>query len=258
MKHLVIAVSADSSLELLGSYADIIVLDKELIPSSMKHYETLYIRSHFGQQALLPQMFRHEIELIVRLAKQKNPDIKFIDGADTVDKILAFEDKWLQFNTFGGFMPKTKLLFNTLDASGFERPIMKKRLSSRGNGVTWDVNKVTNPLNDWIMQESLDINEELRVYVIRGNVYPIGAVRQSMTIVQRAQAVSSRNLTQDEIAFSFKVGSNAKGMDIVGLDIARTAGGELRLMEVNRSPGFAAFSKLTGINIASLLYEEAS
>lgn len=256
MKHLVVAVSPDSSLELLGLFADVIVLDKEPVPTKVSNYDTLYIRSHFGQPSTLPQNFRAEIEDLVQHAKQKNPDIKFIDGTDTVDKILSAEDKWLQYKTFGNFMPKTELLSNELDISQFERPVFKNRLSSHGNGVTWNIEKVTKPTEDWLVQESLDIVEELRVYVIRGEVYPVGAVRQSKTLEQSTQAVDSRHLTQDEIDFSLDVGRQAAGMDIIGLDIARTSDGKLYLMEVNRSPGFAKFEELTGVNLASILYEK--
>src|ERR1700744_354368 len=138
MKHLVVAVSPDSSLELLRAFADIIVLDKDSLPTSMPRYDTLYIRSHFGQPATLPQVFRAEIEDIVRQATRENPDIKFIDGTDTVDKILAVEDKWLQYKTFGDFMPRTELFNDESPIAHFNRPVFKKRLSSHGNGVTWD------------------------------------------------------------------------------------------------------------------------
>lgn len=256
MKHLVIAVSPDSSLELLGTFADIVVLDKGPLPTNMPRYDTLYIRSHFGQPSLLPQNFRAEIENLVEQAKQQNPDIKFIDGVDTVDKVLSTEDKWLQYKTFGDFMPKTRLLGNELDISNFERPVFKNRLSSHGNGVTWDIEKATKSTEDWLVQDSLDISEELRVYVIRGKVYPIGAIRRSKTSAQNTQAVDSRHLTQEEIDFSLKIGTQAPSMDIIGLDIARTSDGKLYLMEANRSPGFAVFAKLTGVNLASFLYGE--
>lgn len=256
MKHLVIAVSPDSSLELLGGFADVVVLDMKPLPTVMTHYETLYIRSHFGQQNTLPQNFRTEIDDLVRRARQVHPDIKFIDGADTVDKIVACEDKWLQYETYGDCMPKTRLLDDMFDITGFERPVYKNRLSSRGNGVTWDREEVTIPFGNWIIQESLEIVEELRIYVICGEVYPICAVRQSMTSEQNAQAVDSRQLSQDEIDFSLKAYSRNDSMDIVGLDIARNSDGKLCLMEVNRSPGFAAFAKLTGRNLADVLYSK--
>lgn len=258
MKHLVVAVSPDSSLELLGSFADIIVLDKEPLPTSLPCYATLYIRSHFGQPATLPQNFRTEIIDLVQQVKQVNPDIKFIDDVDTVDKILAFENKWLQYKTFSDFMPKTQLLDDKLNIASFERPVFKNRLSSRGNGVTWNIENITSFAGDWIIQESLIIAEELRVYVIHGKVYPIGAIRQSMTLEHNTQAVGFRHLTPGEIDFALKISRQAHTMDIIGLDIARTSDEKLYLMEVNRSPGFAAFAKFTGVNLASLLYGEIS
>jgi len=256
MKNIVIAVSPDSSLELLGVYADVIVLDKGPIPSSLQHYDTLYIRSHFGQAATLPEVYRTEIDLLVQLAKQANPDIKFIDDTYTIDKILAVEDKWLQYTTYGDFMPKTQLLGDELDTSGFERPVFKNRLSSHGNGVTWNIEDVTQPVNDWLIQESLDITEELRVYIIHGKVYPLAAVRQSKTLNQSTQAVDARTLTQEEIEFSTGIGEKSPDMSIVGIDIARTSAGKLYLLEVNRSPGFGKFAELTGVNLARFLYDE--
>jgi len=256
MKNLVITVSPDSSIDLLNAFADILVLDKQPILSTMPFYETLYIRSHFGQPSTLPQVFRAQIEDIVRRAKQKNSAIRFIDNTYTVDKILATEDKWQQYEIFNSFMPKTKLLSNDLDISGFERPIFKNRLSSHGNGVTWNIEETTSPREDWLIQESLDIIEELRIYVINGNVYPIGAIRESKTSDQSTQAVDSRSLTQDEIDFSLNVGQQAPDLDIIGLDISRTPNGKLYLIEVNKSPGFGKFAELTGVNLASFLYGE--
>jgi len=256
MKHLVIAVSPDSSLGLLGSYADVIVLDKKPQTSSTVQYDTIYIRSHFSQPSTLPQVFRSEIDSIVQNAKQLNPNVKFIDSMDNVDDIVAFEDKWNQHTLFGTFQPRTEIYDDSVDISSFVRPIFKNRLSSRGSGVTWDVTRTNRSTGEWIIQESLNIEEELRVYVIRGEVYPVGAVRQNMTEGQKAQAVGQRKLTQDEIDFSSSVMKQAPGIDIAGIDIARTSKGGLSLMEVNRSPGFAKFMELTGVNLADVLYKK--
>jgi hypothetical protein len=106
MKNLVITVSPESSIDLLKGFADIVVLDKEPVPNKLPSYETLYIRSHFGQPATLPEVFRSKIEDIVQRAKYENPDIKFIDNTDTVDKVLGAEDKWNQYEIFSNFMPK--------------------------------------------------------------------------------------------------------------------------------------------------------
>jgi len=256
VKNLVIAVSPDSSLELLGAFADVIVLDTQPVPTTIPFYETLYIRSHFGQPSTLPQVFRAEIDNIVERAKHANPNIAFIDHTSSVSQILSHEDKWQQYEIFRSFMPNTKLLSNDLDVSGFERPVFKNRLSSHGNGVTWDIHETTIPSDEWLIQESIDIVEELRVYIINGNVYPVAAIRQSKTLDQNTKAVSSRSLTQDEIEFSLNVGQQAPGLDIIGLDIARGSDDKLYLMEVNRSPGFGMFEKLTKVNLASYLYGE--
>jgi len=256
MKHLVIAVSAESSIQLLSLFADVLLLDKGPVKASDIFYDTVYIRSHFGQQSTLPQNFRDEIDSLVLRAININPNVKFIDGMDTVDAILAFEDKWLQYKTFGKFMPLTELFHSNLDISNFTRPVYKNRLSSNGSGVTWDKERTSVSPRSWIVQETLDIQEELRVYVMFGEVFNIGAVRQSMTEGSKAQGVSYRSLTKDEIQFSLRLMQKAPGLDIVGLDIARTSSGELRLIEVNRSPGFAKFHELTSINLADIIYEK--
>jgi hypothetical protein len=256
MKNLVIAVSPDSSLELLRLFADVVVLDKGLLKYSDKSYDTVYIRSHFGQQSTLPQNFRSEIDSLVQQARDKNPKVKFIDDMDTVDTIVAFEDKWLQYQTFGKFMPRTELYDENLETSSFVRPVYKNRLSSRGSGVTWNREQIVESPGDWMVQESLEIQEELRVYIILGEVYPIGVVKQSMTEGKKAQGLNSRALTQDEIKFSVNLIKQAPGLDIVGIDIARTSDRELKLMEVNRSPGFAKFYELTGFNLADKLYKD--
>jgi len=73
---------------------------------------------------------------------------------------------------------------------------------------------------------------------------------------EKAQAIDSRELSEDEIRFAFNVMELSPGLDIVGIDAARTSQGELKLIEVNRSPGFAKFEELTQVNLASVLYEK--
>lgn len=255
MKHLVVAVSLDSSLELLASYADIVILDKDPAIKANKLYDTLYIRSHFSQPSMSPQAFRNEIEKLVESTMRTNQNVKFIDNMSTVDEIVAFEDKWLQYETFGTFMPRTELYTETVVSSSFLRPVYKMRLSSRGTGVTWDAGKVPNSSAEWIIQESLDIQEELRVYVIRQKPYPVAAVKHSMSDSRTAQSFDTRLLTPDEAEYALNVMRRAPELDMVGIDMARTANGELKVLEVNRSPGFAKFHELTGFNLAQELYE---
>lgn len=104
-----------------------------------KKYQTVYIRSHFSTPGYTPKDLRKEIDNLVDLAKQTNPNLKFIDNMPSVDQIISFEDKWSQYELFGDLMPRTKIYDQTTDISDFNRPIFKKRLSSRGQGVTWSV-----------------------------------------------------------------------------------------------------------------------
>lgn len=152
MDHLVITVSVDSSLELLGKYADVIVLDKDSLPIRIKSYKSVYIRSHFSIPELLPQKFCTEIETLVGLLSAENPAIIFIDNMASVDVIVAFEDKWHQYKKFSEFMPSTRLFSDSEDTSEFTRPIYKKRLSSRSTGVTWNSNEVVGAPEDWIVK----------------------------------------------------------------------------------------------------------
>ncbi|OGL23620.1 hypothetical protein A2791_02150 [Candidatus Saccharibacteria bacterium RIFCSPHIGHO2_01_FULL_46_30] len=255
MNHLVIAVSADSSLELLGKYADVIILDKDPMPTKLKYYESVYIRSHFSTPELSPQNYRSEIEDPISRAVAENENVKFIDHMDTIDAIIEFEDKWHQYQKFSEFMPPTKLLSDNNSPANFTRPVYKKRLSSRGNGVTWNITGVSGDPTDWIIQETLNIAEEIRVYTIDGKVHSVGAIRRSMSNEQKTLALNHRELVENEIQFASKVAAKTPSLDILGLDIARTENGELFLMEVNRSPGFGAFEKLTGVNLADFLYK---
>lgn len=255
MNHLVIAVSPDSSLKLLGMYADVILLDKHELPVLSRAYKSVYIRSHFSRPDMTPQNFLNEIQGLVEQAQRLSPDITFFDGMSTVDEIVAFEDKWSQYQLFSEFMPHTELL-ELVNLAGFVKPIFKNRLSSRGSGVTWRLPGDDQIKSEWIVQESIDIKEEIRIYVINGTVQGTGAIRKSMTIDQKTQAVDSRNLKKDEIDFAFAIANKGPELDMIGLDVARAHNGSLYLMEVNRSPGFSAFEQLTRVNLATILYKE--
>jgi hypothetical protein len=254
-KHLVITTTADLSLELFKPFSDIVLLDKEPVTYTGSRYRNVYIRSHFSKPATLPQNFRTGIETLVQGTKSTNSEVSFIDGMDTVDKIIAFEDKWLQYGLFKEFMPTTSLVDGSV-VTNFNHPIFKKRLSSRGSGVTLNAKEVTEPYEEWIVQESIAIKEELRVYVIHGGVYPEAVIRQSKTSQQKIKAVAVRALASDEIDFSARIYESFPDLDFIGLDIARTSEGALKLIEVNRSPDFLIFSELSGVNLASLLYSE--
>lgn len=243
-------------LDLLAVFADVIRLDKDLIEDVRAPYDTVYMRSHFSEPTLTPEYFRSEMTTLVHTLKTMNPNVRFIDGMDTVDAIMAYEDKWLQYLTYGAFMPHTEQYNDTVDMTKFKHPVFKNRLSSRGSGVTWNQAKANPSNGEWIIQESLNIQEELRIYVILGEVYPLAAVRCSMDAGQKAEAIDFRELTDEEIRYTQEVMRQSSSLEVVGIDAARTVEGDLKVIEVNRSPGFATFEQLTGVNLARVLYDK--
>lgn len=57
---------------------------------------------------LQPQRFRVETEQLIKQARTQNPSITFVDGMGTIDEIIAFEDKWRQYEIFSEYMPSTR------------------------------------------------------------------------------------------------------------------------------------------------------
>lgn len=253
MNHLVLSVTHDSSLALLERYADVAVLDGPEHPLLHHPYDSVYIRSHFGSPETMPQKLENDINAIVETVRKHNPSVRFIDGVHSVEQILEHEDKWRQYLRYQEFMPFTRLLSEMGDTATGEKLIYKHRLASRGTGVTWDEPKdVVNP-SDWIAQQSIAIQEEVRVYAVRGQILPIGAVRHSKSLEQETIAVRARALSLEERTFCANIAAMTDA-DVLGLDIVRSVDGAYYLLEVNRSPGFAAYAELSGVNVAALLY----
>lgn len=254
MTHLVVTISTESSLSLFQPYADIVLLDRYDTIQESSIYDTVYIRSHFSQASTTPQRFSKQIHDIIEHAHKMSPGVAIIDGMQSSDEIVAFEDKWHQYSSFTSFMSHTERYEVGMSLQHFKRPIFKNRLSSISKGVTWNEQEISHDSGNWIVQESIDIAEELRIYSICGEIYPDAAVRQSKTLEHGTEAIAIRQLSQDEIRFATEIMKYVPKLDFVGLDIVRTKDGKFLLIEINRSPGFAKFAKLSGVNLARILY----
>lgn len=251
-QHLLVTTTSDLSLDYFRPFCDVILLDREY-PHNGKNVDdrkSVYVRSHFSRPRTMPQNFKREIDGIGQRAEELQ--IPIVDTMGTVHEIVTFEDKWHQFQMFAKYMPETRLATEVF--SDNDSVIFKKRISSQGTGIAWHYEDITGDVNGWVCQRTLDIREELRVYVVRGEVIEVAAVRQSKTIDQKIKVVGIRKLTEQERQFAASVCQVCIQLDFVGLDIAVTSGG-LRLIEVNRSPDFASFAKKSGMNLAGLLYD---
>ena len=249
MQQHLLATVADLSIEQFRPVCDVLLLGSDDSVDDLSAYKSVYIRSQFNDEKFMPQNFASQINKIGTLAR--NAGIKLIDNMGSVDEIIAFEDKWYQFQLFREFMPETKL---ASEQPGFGEPVIfKKRISSRAAGIAWLRSDIIGNLDDWICQPILDIQEELRVYVVRGMVVEVASIRQTKTMDQKIKVIGTRHLTSEERHFAEQVYKKRPSLDLVGIDIAVTSNG-LRLIEVNRSPVFASFMRESGQNLAELLY----
>ncbi|MGI6612000.1 MAG: ATP-grasp domain-containing protein [Candidatus Nanosyncoccaceae bacterium] len=254
-QHLLVTTTADLSIEQFRPLCDIVLLNDSQSSDKIRaieDYRSVYVRSHFSRPDVMPQNFTQQIDEIGRLARQH--DIPLIDNMGTAQEIVNFEDKWRQYQIFSECMPKTQLATKQPDNKSV---IFKKRISSRATGIVWRREDIVGDLADWICQPLLNIQEELRVYIVRGEVIKTAAVRQSKTTNQAVKVVGVRELTEKEESFAQLVHQRRPELDFIGLDIVITPE-ELRLIEVNRSPDFASFARESQLNLVEKLYDSTS
>ena len=212
-----------------------------------KKFDTIYFRSQFSSVDTMPQNFKKAINKIGSVFQQSY----FIDHTKNLSEILDFEDKWRQYERFGEFMPRTWKINGDVTT---DRVIYKKRLSSKTRGISFDPADIINS-DEWLAQEMVDIQQELRVYTIRDHVYPVGAIKSSKHN-RDAQVLihDKRQLSRVEVGFISKIIKKCPEMDLLGLDIALTKEGPI-LIEVNRSPLFQKILNLGESDMAELLYK---
>lgn len=247
-RHLIVTTSADTSADAFRPFADIIFVDRLEAPIAEKQYETFYIRSQFHDESFMPQRFSKEIDAISKGLVEGGT--RAIDNMSTVNQIINFEDKWLQYDMYSSLMPDTWLAVKVDNCSDL---IYKKRLSSRGAGIAWKKDDIGEQTEDWIAQVRLDIVEELRAYVIKGSVFPIASIKQSKRPNVSVKVQNTRRLSLGELSFAESVHKLAPNLEFIGIDMAITQDG-IRLIEVNRSPIFNSFTRLCGKNLAEKLY----
>lgn len=192
---------------------------------------------------------------IVDTIHRQNPGAYFVDSVAELDDLLV-EDKWKQYELFNDLMPNTELV-NDFDRLDFEKQFVKKRISARARGVIFGVDEVKSSdlPQDFIAQEKLEIIEEVRVVTVRDKIYDMGVKKISKTFSEKVKLTDVVTVSDDMKRMARIVVSRLPELDITGIDIARTKNGELKLIEVNRSPQFVTFTKKTNINPFSELIQ---
>lgn len=253
-QHVLVTTTADLSIEQFRPFCQIILLDSSQSfddSSVISRCHSVYIRSQFNNPRTMPYNFTQRIDAIGRIARECR--VPIIDQMGTVQEIVDFEDKWQQFQKFGEYMPRTTLATDTALDGG--PVIFKKRISSRATGIAWSRREIVGDPRDWVCQALLEVEEELRVYIIRGEVVDIAAVRQNKTVDQKIRVTGVRKITKEEKRFAKGVYQRYPQLDFIGIDVALTPDGP-RLIEVNRSPIFSSFTRESQRNLAESLYDK--
>lgn len=175
-------------------------------------------------------------------------------GAQIVDQITSFEqlyeleDKFFQAQRFRELSPRTWL------PSEHEfiphQTLAKPRVSQRAKNILFDLDG--RHLDDsWIIQALLDIQEELRVYVVNGQILSQASIKSSKAHGP-VKVIGVRELTANEQDFIQQAYDRCQ-LDFVGFDLAVLPNQELKIIEANRSPQFRRYAEYTGINLANMI-----
>lgn len=209
------------------------------------NYDYIYFRDPF----VVENYNENKITRWVNVMRKSFPAAKFIDGIEVYGDLLI-EDKWIQYNQYPMYMPKTVLAGNIKTIS--QNEIAKKRVSSRARDVYVGPMTGLELNSDYILQEKLAIINEYRVYVINGVVLERIAVKHSKTQTRKVKVGGIVDI-DDRLRSYIERLKEGIHLDFYGLDIAQTAS-SYRLIEINRAPQFMRYNELAGTNIAQLLF----
>lgn len=179
---------------------------------------------------------------------QSYQDCHIIDHLASFQDISDTEDKYLQSQRYQDLYPRTWLPSQQTFTPG--QTLAKPRISQRAKDILFDLGN--RKIDDsWIIQELLDIQEELRVYVICGQILPIASIKSSKS-TGAVKIIGTRPLNDAEADFVRQIMAKCP-LDVVGLDIAILPNSQYKLIEVNRSPQFKRYTERTDLNLAELI-----
>ena len=230
-------------------YTDSLEMIKQII--NKKDLSAIYFRDPFNTA----EYDEAQIKQVIDIVKKSNPSATYIDNIENYHDI-AIEDKWLQYQKLGKYMPTT----NTLSATGrFNEGehIAKQRISSRGRGIAFNRDQIDRS-QDYIIQPLLDIKKEYRIFGINGKIVERGAVRTAKTTSSKVKMQKAEKIPIDVLEFARGIYKLIPRLDFVGFDIAVLSDGSKILIEINRSPQFKRYNQITNDNLADDLMKGLS
>lgn len=253
----IITTKADVSLDLFyGSKAAGLIEPKHIFYDSNQDgeqtpstgFQYIYFRDPFNDSDLNIDTARKTFNKIIK----KYPRAYILDGLKSFESML-FEDKWNQYELFKAVMPRTNLLkdHQTVD---YSKNLVKKRISARSKGIITHQGNFPADADqkDYIVQSKLNINKEFRAYMVGGRIIEPLGIKSSKLKSQRVALITAEDNTPSEITKICDEVYDKTGFDFMGLDIAETKD-DYFLLEVNRSPQFKGYNRVSGVNLAALL-----
>lgn len=220
----------------------VVYYDQTNDPISLEPESLVYFRDPFNDPEYRPDP-QHIDQLIAA-----HPNSYIIDQIASFQDLVNIEDKFLQSQKYPELYPKTWLPSDQAFVVG--QHLAKPRISQRARDILFDPGD--RELDDhWIIQELLDIQQELRVYIVGDEILPQASIKSSKSSGQ-VKVIGSRPLSCAERDFIRQIMPKTT-LDFAGIDLAILTNGEYRLIEINRSPQFRRYAENTGLNLASLL-----
>lgn len=204
--------------------------------------DLVYFRDPFNDPSYIADASK--IDCLIK----SHPNSYLIDHITKFDDITHAEDKYCQAQTYVEWSPQTWLPSQHEFTPG--KTLAKPRISQRAKDILFELGDRV--LDDsWIIQELLDIKEELRVYVVFGEILPIASIKSSKS-TGAVKVIGTRPLNDQEKKFVNEIMTKCP-LDVVGFDIASLSNGNLKLIEANRSPQFKRYVERTGLNISQII-----
>jgi hypothetical protein len=141
--------------------------------------------------------------------------------------------------------------------------ILKKRMSSRGIDVHLIQNRKTlneiskkQDFSQYLVQKFISVTKDYRILVFRGEI--CGAVRRSHCIKDNSKVgvkiIGAGKVNKKIERDVIEITKNLK-FDLAGIDVIIDKKGNYFFLEINLSPQFTKFTKVTGLNPSDLIVE---
>lgn len=215
-----------------------------------KTWDFIYIRGPFIKSDFDDPRIKDALQKVL----DTNRQAYVLDGINDFSDLLL-EDKWRQYELLKDLMPETQPL-KTLPDADLNGWLIKKRISGRSRDIHFNASELGQDIDprDYITQKRLDIETEIRAFMIGGKPELPLEIKASKSPTGKTKVIGMKTDVPPEVLEICAQVASRLRFDFMGLDIAQTPKGFF-LIEVNRSPQFRSYYQSNSINLAEKLIE---